>query len=652
MLALLALLIMPVVTTTPTPISANPPTTWQGSANSGAGTRFVGPFLVGAVEYAVLSDVNSFNLEVYRSPDAGVTWTEMDAGNEPNAAAGNYHVELVGTKLQIIYSGSATGLATYQEFDTVSNTWGAADVSAGPDSMQGAFRVVLCPNGDYVCLWTGIAGSLLSQRRSGGVWHASILLVDGSVDPGPPFPVTGLIRSAVSDGGSTVHIVYELQNVGSIGPLYWKLLYRSLSSADAISASSQMATSAVASTYGAGPAAIFNNSIIVPTSNTNVTLYPGSTFGPPGVWIGTPIAAPMWTFLPVDPTLSAYQVFFMPIDATHSLLWWVDSFDLTDVSLWYATFDGATFGMPVQFYDVTANPPVGGGGFLYQPSIALLSPGSYAVIMTAGPNQFGSANFISSGAAALEITCDSPPDGVIGVPYSHFFPATGGTPPYTFAISSGALPDGLTIIAGTGEVSGDPTLAGIFAFTVQVTDSVAAVATVDCSITIAPPPTPPSPTTFWNPGTSVSLLCERNYPWSIPPTDRIPVSLRGSIPAPAANVTTELWEYPVPDGFWFVYDRIMFFATVTGYIDGAGSIIWILDANVPIGNPLPVGRPIAQFTASAGELAEPVAVAPTQLYQGDTLRAKVVVTDGTLGVGLPNVIHAIVEGWLFPHSRL
>ncbi len=168
----------------------------------------------------------------------------------------------------------------------------------------------------------------------------------------------------------------------------------------------------------------------------------------------------------------------------------------------------------------------------------------------------------------------------------------------------------------------------------------------------APPPTPPSPGTYWNPGTSVSLLCERNYPWTIPPTDRIPVSLRGSIPAPVANVTTQLFEYQVPDGFWFVYDRIMLFATVTGYIDGAGSIIWILDCNVPTtGNPLPVGRPIAQFTTSAGELSEPVAVAPTQLYQGDTLRAKVRVADGTLGVGLPNVIHAFVEGWLFPHSR-
>lgn len=300
MLALLALLIMPVVTTTPTPISANPPTTWQGSANSGAGTRFVGPFLVGAVEYAVLSDVNSFNLEVYRSPDAGVTWTEMDAGNEPNAAAGNYHVELVGTKLQIIYSDSNTAEAAYQEFDTTSNTWGPAQPSGGPDSMQGAFRVVLCPNGDYVCLWTGLDGSLLSQRRSAGVWQASILLVDGSVDPGPPFPITGLIRSAVSDVGSTVHIVYELQNVGSIGPLYWKLLYRSLTSADAISASSQIATSAVGSTYGTGPAAIFNNSIIVPTSNTNATLYPADTFGPPGVWVGTPIAA---TSVDVSPCL-------------------------------------------------------------------------------------------------------------------------------------------------------------------------------------------------------------------------------------------------------------------------------------------------------------------------------------------------------------
>ncbi len=169
--------------------------------------------------------------------------------------------------------------------------------------------------------------------------------------------------------------------------------------------------------------------------------------------------------------------------------------------------------------------------------------------------------------------------------------------------------------------------------------------TITFSIVVGPP-------TYWNPGSSESLLCEKYYPWSVPPKDRIPVLVKNTVPAPAANMLTELWSYEVPDGFWFVYDHLLFFATVAGYIQGSGSLIFTLDVNTPtVGPALPVGRPLAQFTTNVGELGEMVQVAPVQLYQGDILRAKVNIVDNTLGVGLPNVIHAAVEGWLFPHSR-
>ncbi len=69
----------------------------------------------------------------------------------------------------------------------------------------------------------------------------------------------------------------------------------------------------------------------------------------------------------------------------------------------------------------------------------------------------------------LAITCDNPPVGRLGIPYSHGFPASGGTPPYAF--SSTALPPGLTIDPSSGVISGTPLGAGIFAFTVQVTDA-------------------------------------------------------------------------------------------------------------------------------------------------------------------------------------
>ena len=55
--------------------------------------------------------------------------------------------------------------------------------------------------------------------------------------------------------------------------------------------------------------------------------------------------------------------------------------------------------------------------------------------------------------------------------YSQTFSATGGTAPYTYAVSTGTLPAGLSLNASTGVVSGTPTALGTNTFTVQATDS-------------------------------------------------------------------------------------------------------------------------------------------------------------------------------------
>jgi len=75
----------------------------------------------------------------------------------------------------------------------------------------------------------------------------------------------------------------------------------------------------------------------------------------------------------------------------------------------------------------------------------------------------------------LQLTCD-PTTGPaqVGTPYTADCTASGGTPPYSWSISSGTLPPGInppTGSANTATITGTPTQPGSYSYTVQVTDS-------------------------------------------------------------------------------------------------------------------------------------------------------------------------------------
>jgi hypothetical protein len=72
--------------------------------------------------------------------------------------------------------------------------------------------------------------------------------------------------------------------------------------------------------------------------------------------------------------------------------------------------------------------------------------------------------------APLSITTSSLPAGVTATGYSGTLQATGGVLPYTWSITNGQLPAGLSINS-SGTITGTPVLAGTSTFTVQVADS-------------------------------------------------------------------------------------------------------------------------------------------------------------------------------------
>uniref|UniRef100_UPI0035B5530E putative Ig domain-containing protein n=1 Tax=Xanthomonas hortorum TaxID=56454 RepID=UPI0035B5530E len=118
--------------------------------------------------------------------------------------------------------------------------------------------------------------------------------------------------------------------------------------------------------------------------------------------------------------------------------------------------------------------------------------GSFNFTVTAtDANNFTAAQAYALTVAGpnLALPASTLPAGTAGQAYAATIaPATGGTAPYSYALSAGALPTGVVLDAATGGLSGTPTLSGTFNFTLTATDSTpspAAQASRSYAVTIA-----------------------------------------------------------------------------------------------------------------------------------------------------------------------
>jgi hypothetical protein len=76
---------------------------------------------------------------------------------------------------------------------------------------------------------------------------------------------------------------------------------------------------------------------------------------------------------------------------------------------------------------------------------------------------------ISGTCAALTINPATLLSGTVGASYNQTISATGGVAPITFNLTQGALPNGLTLNASTGALTGTPTQSGSYSFRVTAT---------------------------------------------------------------------------------------------------------------------------------------------------------------------------------------
>ena len=97
---------------------------------------------------------------------------------------------------------------------------------------------------------------------------------------------------------------------------------------------------------------------------------------------------------------------------------------------------------------------------------------------------------VIAAAACPPITLSplAPPPGRVGIPYSQTVTASGGTAPYTYTVSSGALPPGLTLTSA-GVLSGTPTTAGPYSFTITAMDNNDCTGVLSYTVVITAVPT-------------------------------------------------------------------------------------------------------------------------------------------------------------------
>jgi hypothetical protein len=116
------------------------------------------------------------------------------------------------------------------------------------------------------------------------------------------------------------------------------------------------------------------------------------------------------------------------------------------------TFSGAITGKPTEVgtFNFTVR--------IADPTTANVISGTLTIVITAGPLAITSVGDLTGGKVNFD--------------YSHQLTFGGGRSPYTWALGAGSsLPPGLTLNAGTGLISGRPTQAGTFTFTVTLTDA-------------------------------------------------------------------------------------------------------------------------------------------------------------------------------------
>jgi sugar lactone lactonase YvrE len=180
------------------------------------------------------------------------------------------------------------------------------------------------------------------------------------------------------------------------------------------------------------------------------------------------------------------------------------------------------------------------------------------------------------------------PFGYVGGAYSTPLAGfvTGGVAPFTWAVTGGNLPGGLSLNSSTGVISGTPSASGAYSFQIEVTDSTGASSTASFQLTVTPVLV--TLTASPNPIISASGSGMTTLTWSAPGYTQLVIvigsptgnPMTGTL-GPAGSVSTGTW---VTDGMQFFLVDLTAnsaIASVTVHVSGVPSLPPVLTSISP-----------------------------------------------------------------------